>query len=216
METNSTTAANSSIHECGQSSNDVANFSTTQKTRLKTFDNSLLIWFDPNIDQSNDTFHNATAKLKSSVSVIKIFTDIDRCVDFLTDITHEIVFMIVSNIIDENILRLIHDIPSLNAIFVLVENKLKHAEWSKDWLKVKGIYIGIDSLCESITQSIQHCDQNAVSISFFSDDDVANKNLDQLDQSFMYTQILKEILFEIDFNEESFENFVGYCYEKIR
>ncbi|CAF1691175.1 unnamed protein product, partial [Adineta ricciae] len=38
-----------------------------------------------------------------------------------------------------------------------------------------------------------------------------DKKLDQLDPSFMYTQILKEILFTIDFDEEHIKEFINYC-----
>jgi tetratricopeptide (TPR) repeat protein len=41
--------------------------------------------------------------------------------------------------------------------------------------------------------------------------DVSKKNLDQLDPSFMYTQIMKEILLTIEFEPQHIEEFIGYC-----
>ncbi|CAF1288052.1 unnamed protein product [Adineta steineri] len=52
--------------------------------------------------------------------------------------------------------------------------------------------------------------QNAISISFAA----PNKKLDQLDPSFMYTQILKEILLTIKFEDKHFKEFITYCREK--
>jgi hypothetical protein len=43
---------------------------------------------------------------------------------------------------------------------------------------------------------------------------VSDQNIDQLDQSFMYTQILKEILLEIEYDEQSFKDLVSYCREQ--
>jgi hypothetical protein len=46
-----------------------------------------------------------------------------------------------------------------------------------------------------MNKAAHQCDQGYISIGFIP------INLDQLDQSFMYTQVLKEILLIIGFNE---------------
>jgi hypothetical protein len=81
---------------------------------------------------------------------------------------------------------------------------------------LKGVYTDITSICEALEQAVQDCDQNSVSISFVkSTDGTSNQNLDQLDQSFMYTQILKEILFTIDFEQSHINEFLTYCREQF-
>ncbi|CAF1246401.1 unnamed protein product [Adineta steineri] len=49
--------------------------------------------------------------------------------------------------------------------------------------------------------------QNIISISFVA----SNKKLDQLDPSFMYTQILKETLLTINFEDKHIKQFITYC-----
>ena len=59
---------------------------------------------------------------------------------------------------------------------------------------------------------MQDCDQNSVSISVVKKiDGIVNKNLDELDQSFMYTQILKEILLTIPFEPQQLTRFTEHC-----
>jgi hypothetical protein len=59
-------------------------------------------------------------------------------------------------------------------------------------------------------------DHNSISISFVkSRDEGSNQNLDQLDQSFMYAQILKEILITIDFEQIHIDEFLTYCREQL-
>jgi tetratricopeptide (TPR) repeat protein len=63
---------------------------------------------------------------------------------------------------------------------------------------------------------LQDCDQNAVSISFAKTiDEATNSNVDTLDPSFMYTQILKEILLTIDFDQTHIKEFATYCREQF-
>jgi hypothetical protein len=56
------------------------------------------------------------------------------------------------------------------------------------------------------------CDHNSVSMSFVQMiDGASNENLDQ---SFMYTQILKEILLTINFQQEHIDELLTYCREQ--
>jgi SHS2 domain-containing protein len=41
--------------------------------------------------------------------------------------------------------------------------------------------------------------------------DLSEKNLDQLDPTFMYTQILKEILLTIQFEQKHIQEFIAHC-----
>jgi hypothetical protein len=74
------------------------------------------------------------------------------------------------------------------------------------------VFTEIAPICEALKQAAQQCEQNAISISFMATSgDVSKKNLDQLDPSFMYTQILKEILLAINFEPKHFTEFIDYC-----
>ncbi|CAF1000704.1 unnamed protein product [Adineta steineri] len=49
-------------------------------------------------------------------------------------------------------------------------------------------------------------------ISFVStSDDTSNKNLNHVDPSFIYTEILKQVLFTIQFDQKHFKDFIAYC-----
>ncbi|CAF1269507.1 unnamed protein product [Adineta steineri] len=68
-------------------------------------------------------------------------------------------------------------------------------------------------MCQSLKEDAQKCDQDTISISFVSQK--CNQNIDQLDPTFMYTQILKEILLTIDFTEEHTKKFTEYYRENF-
>ncbi|CAF1539097.1 unnamed protein product, partial [Rotaria sordida] len=120
--------------------------------------------------------------------------------------------MIVSETVAQHILCFIHNIDQLYAVYIFCDNKIDDERWIQEWWKVKGIYTQIKSICEVLPHAIKQCDQNSISISFIPiEEDVSDKNLDQLDPTFMYTQILKEILFETQYNEQSIKDFTTYC-----
>ncbi|CAF3618384.1 unnamed protein product [Rotaria sp. Silwood1] len=102
----------------------------------------------------------------------------------------------------------------VDSIFIFCRNKKHHEQWTKDWSKIKDVFTDITSICEALKQASQQCEHNAISMSFMTTSgDASKKNLDQLDCSFMYTQILKEILLTIKFDELHIKEFVNYCRE---
>jgi hypothetical protein len=109
----------------------------------------------------------------------------------------------------------IHEITQLNSIYILYESQSEDDCWTHQWTKVKGVSSEISFICEKLRQATQQLDQNTISISFIPTSGFTpNQNLNKLDQSFMYTQILKEILLIIDFDKTHIKNFTDYCREQ--
>ena len=179
--------------------------------------NFLLIWLDGSIDEvNNDDCRNSITKLRQVVNDVNTFTDMDECIDFITDIKEEKAFMIVSGTFSQIIVPIVQDISQVSCVYIFCENKTQHEKWAQQWPKVKGVFTDITPICEALKQAAHDCDQNSVSISFVKTTDGTSKqNLDQLDQSFMYTQILKEILLTIDFEQKHIDEFLTYCREQF-
>jgi tetratricopeptide (TPR) repeat protein len=178
--------------------------------------NVLLIWVDNNIDENNVDCRNTIAQLQCTINNINTFTDCDQCIDFLKDMHRENVFMIISDALCQHLVPFIHDVSHLQTIFVFSRNKTKLEQWAKDWLKVKGVFTEILPICEALKQAVQQCERNTIPMSFTTiSDDIFKKGLNQLPPSFMYTQILKEILLSIHFEQKHFVEFIDYCRDML-
>jgi len=84
---------------------------------------------------SND-YHNTITKLRQVVNTVKTFTDVDECIDFITDIKEEKILMIVSSALDQIVIPITHDIPQINTIYIFCGNEIRHEQW----FKVKGFF----------------------------------------------------------------------------
>jgi len=175
--------------------------------------NFVLVWLDPNMnDEVIDNEHrDVVNQVRSIINSIHIFSDVNQCVKFLHEIKHEKVFMIVSGVLGQYTIPHIHNMTKLDSIYVFCGLKPKHDQWAHNWTKVKGVFTQIAPICDLLKQTIQKCEQNFVSLSFVAPTDASDQNLDQLDQSFMYTQVLKEILLEIKYDDQSLKDFVSFC-----
>lgn len=191
---------------------------TTGATSIETMYSRInksmsLVWLDERMDKNNEQDHcNALESLRQIVNTINLFTDMDQCIDFITDLNNEQIFVIVSKSFSQIIVPVVQNIPSVNCVYILDENKDSSKQWIQHGSKVKTIFPDIKSICETLKQAIYRYDKNSMSISFLkSTDEVEKKNLNQLDPSFMYTQILKEILLKIDFQQVHVNEFLTHC-----
>ncbi|CAF1499865.1 unnamed protein product [Adineta steineri] len=180
-----------------------------RRINMQRMQNVLLIWLDNNIDDDDADCNNTIKQLKRVVNNVNTFTDDKKCTEFIQTITNNKVCMIVSGSLGKYIMRHVHDMSQVDTIFIFCNNQEWHKQWAKEWPKIKGVFTDITAICEALKQTAQQCEQNAISISFVA----SNKKLDQLDPSFMYTQILKEILLSIDFEDKHFEEFITYCHD---
>ncbi len=194
--------------------------SSTGSQRLRNvrmIQNFHLVWLDKSIDELNDDdCRNSITKLRQVVNTVNTFVDVNECIDFINDIKEERAFVISSGALGQTTVPMVHDKPQVNAIYIFCRNKGYHEKWVKEWPKVAGVYTDIKPICEALKQAAQDCDHNSVSISFAKKTDGATgPNRDSLDSSFMYTQILKEILLTIDFNQGHIKEFLTYCREQL-
>jgi tetratricopeptide (TPR) repeat protein len=169
----------------------------------------LLIWVDESIDKSTEACQNTLAQLRSVVNNVNIFTKLDEAVDFLTEVHEMKALLILGGTLGQHIMSLIHDIPQLDSVYIFHDNKPGHDQWIKEWVKVKGVHTELISICESLQRDVKKFNHDSIAISFVAlDEETPIKNLDQLEPSFMYTQIFKEIILEMEHNEQSIKNFI--------
>jgi hypothetical protein len=170
-----------------------------------------LVWLDGSIDEVNsDDCRNSITKLRQVVNTVNTFTDVNECIEFINSIPEEKAFMISSGAFGQTTVPAVHDKSQVSTIFIFCGNEARHEKWAKEWPKIKGVYTDIVPICEALKQAAQDCDHNSVSISFVKTTGAASskESLDTLDSSFMYTQILKEILLTIDFEQSHINDFL--------
>jgi hypothetical protein len=186
--------------------------STTTRARQRIVQNFLLVWMDAKINQSNADYQNALAQLRNVVNDVHLFTEPDQCVDFLTDIKDMNAFLIADGRLGQQIIPHMHDIPQLDAIHIFCGNKSRHEEWTKKWAKIKGVHTDIKSICDALQSTAKRCNEDSIAVSFMSvDEGASGQNLNQLEASFMYTQIFKEILLDMKHEPQAIKDFAVYC-----
>ncbi|CAF3895444.1 unnamed protein product, partial [Adineta steineri] len=178
-----------------------------QPINIQNMQNVLLIWLDSNIDETNVNCQNTIKQLRRAIKDIKTFTDGDQCLEFIQTIVNKKACMVISGSLGEHIVPRVHNMSQIDSIFIFCNNQNHHEQWATDWSKIKGVFTDITSICEALKKAAHQCEQNAITMSFVG----TNKKLDQLDPSFMYTHIIKEILLSIKFEQKHIQDYNNYC-----
>ncbi|CAF4350095.1 unnamed protein product, partial [Rotaria sordida] len=125
--------------------------------------NFLLVWLDANIDESKEDFQNSLKHLRRIVASITTFTDAHQCFDYLSGITKEKAFMIISGSLGQKIAPEMEAIPQLESVYVFCSNPSYYEQWANKVPKIKGVYTKIEPICKALEIDRQRCDQAMIS-----------------------------------------------------
>ena len=174
-----------------------------------------LVWVDGNFNESDGDCQNTLQQLRTILSNVQVFTESSTCVDFLRDISQEKVFVIISDDMVKDLVPQLHSMPQVNTIYISRNNPESDRTWIKEWPKIKDFYTQTESVCKALQLSVKQCNQDSTPMSFVSfDASDSVVDFDQLEPSFMYTQIFKGILLEMKHGENARQDLVAYYREK--
>ena len=175
-----------------------------RRVNIQRMQNVLLIWLDNNIDQNNEDCRNTISQLRHVLHDINIYTDGDQCMQFINTITDNKVCLIISSVLRQHIVPRVHDMSQVDSIFIFCGNKKRTRTMGQRMApRLRGFSQIYHLSVKPSNRQLSECEKNAISISFVAANtgDASSTTLDRLDPSFMYTQIVKEILLAIKFEQ---------------
>ena len=182
-----------------------------QNPQCHITDNFIVIWLDSNFNDSDVVYRNSIIRLQRIAISILTFTNINDCVRFLTKIEDRKVLIVVSDDLVQQILSRAKSMTQLHSIYVLSNNNEKNELLEKESDKVKGSFTQIEPICGSLKRDTRHCRQELLMISILSSGKYTNHDSDQLDQSFMYWLLIKQIISDMKYDDESHKRFTEFC-----
>ncbi|CAF0851699.1 unnamed protein product [Adineta steineri] len=188
--------------------------SYVRQPRQRIAPNYFLVWIDASIDEDKKDCQDTLTQLKNVVSDVNICTEPSQCIHLLSQINNERAFVITSGSLGQYLVPEIHSMPQLDTIYIFCANKSRHEEWTQNWTKIKGVHTNIKDICQALQLAVKHCNQDAIAVSFLTINEMAStENLNQLDPTFMYTQLFKEILLDIKYGDNAIKDLATCCHE---
>ncbi|CAF0971946.1 unnamed protein product [Adineta ricciae] len=159
-------------------------------------ENRILLSIEHDSDVTDHYTQKSVTCSKDIISLMEIFSGHDRCVNSITDVSKENIFMTIP---------ILRDLITVDSTYRFCRGKSAYKEYINQYTKMKGISDHIENLCDLSRET---------SIPISSISSSLSTRSDELDQSFMYSQLLKEIFLDMpaDINEKW--DFINYCYDK--
>ncbi|CAF0790975.1 unnamed protein product [Adineta steineri] len=197
-----------------KSNQNAAASSNIRQPQQRMAQNYLLIWVDASIDQADKDCQNALAQLKNVINNANLCTEPNQCIQTLNQMGKERAFVIMSGYLGQHLVPEIHDVPQLDAIYIFCGNKSRHEGWTQNWKKIKGVHTNIKEICQALQLVVKQCDQDTIAVSFLTVNEMSStENLNQLEPTFMYTQLFKEILLDIEYDPKAIQDLATCCRE---
>ena len=172
---------------------------------MRFVESFIIIWVDVNLHPDNpidhDTQHSRNI-LYEIVNTVQLFDTCEKCLDFIHNkIKDEKIFLIVSGSIGQHLIPQIEHDSRLDSIYIFCRDKSKYEQWAatEQHQKINGIFTKMEDLCDQLKEDIKHGQHELTSIQTLGSH--TSKITNHLDASFMYSQLLKEILLSADFDQ---------------
>ena len=176
------------------------------------FPRFILIWLDSDLHEWNDHQAKLIEDLRSSILNVQKFDKINECIDFISKVTKENVLIIMDFNLGQHCISLFHDIPQLHSIYFYGKNLCNYESIEKQYSKLKGTFPNVNSICRAVQQTIRNSNNHLTEFSVFPPrEEFLTRDLVTIDRSFMYTTLLKEIIFDMLDTDEGIEQMAGYC-----
>jgi len=176
-----------------------------------TIENFIIILLDANLNLNTNDNNSLIIRFQHLVNLILSFHDPDQCIDFISDIKNEKIFLIVTGSLGQNIVPLINNFHQIDSIYVYCSNKSNHEKWANKEKKIKGIFTKFEPIYDALRRDIRQCEDYLIPFNILSSTYNENENLNLSDQLFIYTQLMKEILFEIEYQPNTKLDFTNFC-----
>ncbi|UJR37495.1 hypothetical protein I4U23_030198 [Adineta vaga] len=154
------------------------------------------------LDGTIEMSDNDKIRLRGLINSGLIINDINDkvCIEYVTDTIQEQIIMILSKTNLENLQKYIHDLSQVRYIYVVDHNN----EESYDSIKIQGIYTSLSRVCHRLEKDLISLTSDFMMILSISANDTSNN-------SFVYLQILKDIILENDEQTDLQKEMLDFC-----
>ncbi|CAF0789408.1 unnamed protein product [Adineta ricciae] len=170
------------------------------------------VWLDNQLLRSEE-YRDTQDKIRELFENFKEFSKPQQCLDFITNFFDGQILLITSSNLAKNLLLRIHSDKRIASIYLFFSSKTTDNQWAKDYSKIKGIVSDIRLIPSRIQQERN---RDPIALSFVSSTDIISSGENRQDPSFMYFQLLKEVLthnYLLESDQQSKEEMLAYCRE---
>jgi tetratricopeptide (TPR) repeat protein len=160
-------------------------------------DGLMSIWLDSKIETHRQNRDTKTLIRQIVKGRLQTFTEPDPCIDYISELTSQKVLLIISNTFGQHVVPLILEMPQIQTIYIYCSSRQNAEAWSKEYLKVSGIFTDKKVILSKICDDVRSSDQDSqLPMSVFHMDDRQNslQNLTKESATFMWYRLVINLI----------------------
>jgi tetratricopeptide (TPR) repeat protein len=182
-----------------------------------------LIWLDNQLGQTSqfaDDFHITEEMFRELNDYVLLFSSESECLAHIESIKSETILLIVAgSSASPNLLEKTHSMRHIDSIFIFCQNKETYEPLllNKDYHKLIGVFDERAVLASNITRSVELVDKQSAIFSLYNTDKQKSaRNLSRESGSFIFLQLVKQVLQKMLSNKEAIETSKQEMLDKCR
>jgi tetratricopeptide (TPR) repeat protein len=175
-----------------------------------------IVYIDTNINKNKDCL-DTIERLRIIANNVQIFDNIHNCKQYLLSITNEKVFLIVSGSLSRTLIPDVHDLVIIELIYIFCREKDEHSAWVSfiNHTKIRSnIFNDKTELLSTLAKDALTCTKNLLPPMGLFSLDANGKSIRDLNKeqaTFMWNQILIEILLRMPIMEKTKDEMLNVC-----
>ena len=172
--------------------------------------NISVIWLDGSINPADKQCQDDIEQLKGIVNSVTTCKDPAGCRTAIDKVAKEQIFLIVSGTLGKTFIPSIHQDSRIAYIYIYCGHPPNYEHLSESWKKVKLVANQIGQICLSMVEDVSQCEHDLTPTSIIALNNSPDQHLKQVDQSFMYSQLYKEILLQTNYDKDAMTTFCEF------
>ncbi|CAF3040779.1 unnamed protein product [Rotaria sp. Silwood2] len=181
----------------------------TKNIDKKNLESFQLVWVDANINNTDDNIQTISL-LRGIINYLNTFDNVIDCYDYIAEVQDEKVFLIVSGGISQQIIPYIYQMPQIQYVYLYCFDVDKHKHWAIEYEIVRGVYTNMNDICQQLSTDVIISSHQFLSMTIISAH-IKEKDINKQEASFMYFELLTEILIGMQPADDAKTNMVNYC-----
>ncbi|CAF1208697.1 unnamed protein product [Adineta ricciae] len=158
---------------------------------------SIAVWYNPAKTTEFDPM------IESCFLEIYVFHNQEQMIEFIHTIETERIFLILFDDSNEDLIKSIHDLKQIAAIYNLSKTKLSDGTENL-FRKFQGNFDSIEDLCRSMRKYKRQTANSQTKMT------ISKLNDNEIEPAFIYAKLLTEILLKFDYTDDDKNSFVEY------
>jgi hypothetical protein len=188
---------------------------SVDNNRRQNAENLTLIWYDIPVSENTENKNQTMfiEQFRHVINNIHVFNNVDECIDYITDVKHEIIFLIVTDsaVALNDLKQILNQVAYIHSIYIFRKDDStdRHESSFTNNRKIRGTFSSITGVCTQLRKDTKRCEHNMIGFDVVSADNITN---DKQEANFMYAQLLKECFLDIANNENNdITDLIEYC-----